>query len=84
MKAPTGYYRKWLTQYSGVRLALTNSPMSGVVRREDLIDSIIAVIPSDDEYASYYIDGLRNGEMVPIVVTTYNKYYSPGELFFTS
>ena len=84
MKAPTGYYRKWLGQFEGVRLALTAYPMAGVIRREDLIEPIIKVIPDNDEYSAYYIDSLRSGAMVPIVETHLDKHYASGELFFTT
>ena len=85
MRAPAGYYRNILKDtYPMIRIALTHTPMYGVTRVDNT--NVIEVLKqSDDEYATYYINGLINGDMVTIVETPQlDTYYSVGELYFKS
>ena len=85
MRAPAGYYRNLLKDtYPMIRIALTHTPMYGVTRVDNT--NVIEVLKqSDDEYATYYINGLINGDMVTIVETPQlDTYYSVGELYFKS
>lgn len=67
-----------------LRIAMAAQPMAGVVRRPDLKDRLIeayAGIPGMERY----IEGLRDGSMVPVVETGgSDRVWAPGELFFKS
>lgn len=83
MTAPKGYYRNLISD-SNIRIAFTHTPIIGC----SIIDStsvINELEKSNDEYAKYYIDGLRSGSMVTIVENhRVDRYFSPGELYFKS
>ena len=84
-KPPTGYYRETLHKvYPNIKLALTNSPMIGVIQLDP--EPIIEVFEqSDDPMLQYYVNGLRTGTIVPIVErNVVDPYYKPGELYFGS
>jgi hypothetical protein len=83
MKAPTGHYRKLISN-PYIRIAFTHTPIYGciVVDNTKVIEELKQ---SNDEYAQYYIDGLTSGSTVTIIERTdQDRYFSPGELFFTS
>ena len=67
-----------------LRIAMAAQPMVGVVRRPDLKGRLI------EAYAGIsgmerYVEGLRDGSMVPVVVTGGgDRVWAPGELFFKS
>jgi hypothetical protein len=81
MGAPKGHYRNLISD-SNIRIAFTHTPMYGVTRINN--GQVIEELEkSNDEYAQYYIDGLKNGTMVTIVENSHSdKYFSPGELYF--
>jgi hypothetical protein len=81
-----GEYRSLLAaSHPEVRLALTNQPIIGMVVRKDLTPSIIQVLAaSKEKVAERYINGLRDGSMVPVTEQTSNKVWQPGELYLTS
>jgi hypothetical protein len=80
MKAPTGHYRKLISN-PYIRIAFTHTPIYGCVRVDE--DHVIKELEqSQDEYAQYYIDGLKNGSMVTIIEREH--YFKPGELYFTT
>lgn len=84
-KAPTGYYRQILADtYPMIRIALTHTPMYGVTKVNP--ENALKVFDnSDDKYAKYYADGIRNGSMVTIVEDTQvERYFKAGELYFIS
>jgi len=67
----------------GLRIGLTNQPMTGVVLRRDMADEMAAAYEAVGE--PRYADGLRSGAMVPLVpVSGPDRYWAPGELFFKS
>ncbi len=81
--APKGYYRNLLSD-SNIRIAFTHTPIYGCTR-VDNTKVLEELEKSDDQYAKYYIDGLKNGNMVTIVENNYsNDYLKPGELYFKS
>ena len=84
-KAPTGYYRQILADtYPMIRIALTNTPMYGVTK-VDSTNALKVFDNSDDKYAKYYADGIRNGSMVTIVESSQvDRYFKVGELYFNS
>lgn len=83
---PRGYYRQLLTDFPEVRIAFTHTPIIGC----DTIDAkpiIEQLEKSNDEYAKFYVDGLKNGTLVPIVerkIIAEKKYANNGELYFTT
>ena len=83
MKAPTGHYRKLISN-PHIRIAFTHTPIYGCIKVNS--DSVIEELKqSNDEYAQYYIDGLVSGNMVTIVEQSVEKHYrNNGELFFTT
>jgi hypothetical protein len=83
MKAPTGHYRKLISN-PNIRIAFTHTPIYGCVRiAEDYV--IKELEQSQDEYAQYYLDGLKNGSMITIIENSYyDKIFASGELYFTS
>jgi len=85
MKPEPGHYRQILQDVLPmVRIALTNSPMSGVTKVSDTW--VLQILQnSTDTFAQYYIDGLNNGTMITIVENqSRNQYFSSGELYFKS
>lgn len=83
MKAPTGHYRKLISN-PHIRIAFTHTPIIGCVK-VDSTNVIEELKASQDEYAQYYIDGLENGNMVTIIERSYqDQYFAPGELYFKS
>ena len=85
MKPQAGYYRNIIGNvFPMIRIAFTNTPMSGVTRVPN--DNVIDLLKdSSDQFAQYYIDGLRNGSMVTIVENqSVDRYFSVGELYFKS
>jgi len=84
MKAPTGHYRKLISN-PYIRIAFTHTPIYGCTIIRDNQHIIDELKQSEDEYAQYYIDGLTNGSMVTIVeVRDQARYFSHGELYFTT
>jgi hypothetical protein len=81
----SGYYRNILSNsFPNVRIAFTHTPIIGCTRipKEPII---AALKDSNDEYASYYINGLENGSMVTITENQYEKTWANnGELYFKS
>jgi hypothetical protein len=83
MTPQPGYYRNLLSD-KNVRIAFTHTPMYGVTRIDNT-QVLKELEQSTDEYAQYYINGLKNGQMVTIVENSYSdKYFAPGELYFKS
>lgn len=83
MKAPTGHYRKLISN-PYIRIAFTHTPIYGCLR-VDSSKVIEELKQSQDEYAQYYIDGLTNGSMVTIIeATNQDRYFAPGELYFNN
>lgn len=84
-KAPTGYYRQILADtFPMIRIALIHTPMYGV-SKVDPTNVLKVFDTSNDKYAKYYADGIRNGSMVTIVENaSYDRYFSVGELYFKS
>ena len=82
MKAPTGHYRKLISD-SKIRIAITHTAMFNCIK-VDNTQVIEELKQSQDEYAQYYIDGLNNGTMITIVEQEIPRYFSPGELYFTT
>jgi hypothetical protein len=83
MNAPKGYYKNLISD-SNIRIAFTHTPIIGC-KRVDSSKVIEDLEKSNDPFASYYLDGLRNGQMVTIVENSYSdKYFAPGELYFKS
>ena len=67
----------------GLRIALTNQPMTGVMRRPDWTDKLIEAY--DKIGLTKYSEGLRSGSMIPVwPVEGPDRYYPPGFLFFNS
>ena len=85
MKPQAGYYRNIIGNvFPMIRNAFTHTPMSGVTRVPN--DNVMDLLKdSSDQFAEYYIDGLRNGSMVTIVENqSVDRYFSVGELYFKS
>lgn len=85
MTAPKGYYRQLLSNtYPMIRIAFTHTPMHNVTRVN--CEGVLKVLDgSSDEYAKYYANGLRSGEMVTIVENSdADRYFKSGELYFTT
>jgi predicted transcriptional regulator len=83
MTAPKGYYRNLLSD-SNIRIAFTHTPIYGctVVDSSKVMNELEQ---SQDEYAPYYLDGLKKGLMITIVENqNSNGYLKPGELYFKS
>jgi hypothetical protein len=85
MKAPTGHYRKLISN-PYIRIAFTHTPIHGCLRIVDNQHIIDELKQSNDEFAQYYVDGLTNGTMVTIIegVNQENYYRNNGELYFTT
>lgn len=86
MKPQPGHYRQILKDtYPFIRIALTHTPMYGVTKVSH--DNVIKVLEqSTDQFAQYYIDGLKSGQMVTIIENTgyLDQYFGVGELYFKS
>jgi hypothetical protein len=81
---PKGYYRQLLSDFPQVRIAFTHTPIVGC-RTIDAGPFIEVLEQSTDQYAKFYSDGLRKGNLVTIVENSVNRVYSNnGELYFTS
>lgn len=84
-QAPPKYYRNIIGEkFPNVRIAFTHTPIIGCTEIPN--EPILEVLRmSDDEYAEWYINGLENGTMVPIVENDAGQqYFRSGELFFKS
>jgi len=69
----------------GMRLALINQPIIGCVVRKDLSEKIAnAYKELSNEVGDYYYNLLTSGNAVPVIPINIDRYYQPGELFFTS
>ena len=68
-----------------LRIALTNQPITGATRREDMSEDLAKEYEGLDGLERYAV-ALREGSMVPIEISVSNnqRYYGPGELFFTT
>ena len=84
MNPPKGYYRQLLNEFPQVRIAFTHTPIYGC----KVISSapILSILDeSNDPYASFYSNGLRNGSLVTIVENSVDRVYrNNGELYFTT
>ena len=68
---------------NGLRIGLTSQPMTGVVIRRDMADDMATAYAAAGE--NRYADGLRSGAMVPLIpLSGPDRYWAPGELFFTA
>jgi hypothetical protein len=84
MTPPKGYYRQLLNEFPDVRIAFTHTPIYGcrTINAEPFIKVLDA---SNDVFAKFYADGLRNGSLVTIVENNVEKVYANnGELYFTT
>lgn len=84
MQPPKGYYRQLLpSSLRDIRLAFPNIPMNGVTRvsSQPTLDALDA---SDDQYAKFYADGIRDGSIITVVENHGGRVWKPGELFFGS
>jgi hypothetical protein len=85
MNPPSGYYRQLLrNDCPEVRIAFTHTPIYGC----KVIPSgpILSILDeSNDPYAKFYSNGLRNGSLVTIVENSVDRVYrNNGELYFTT
>ena len=83
MSAPKGYYRNLISD-PNIRIAFTHTRIIGctIVDNSKTIEDLEK---SEDQYAQYYIDGLKSKSMVTIVEdNVVDRYYKPGELYFIS
>lgn len=85
MNPPKGYYRELLkNHFPEVRIAFTHTPIIGC----SIVDAtnVLKVLDvSDDPYAKFYADGLRNQSLVTIVERGQERVFkNNGELYFTS
>jgi len=77
-----------------IKLAISNSITVAVIRKPELTPVIIEALKiSDGEKGTVnkYISGLETGDMIPVVnncdeinARLGDRYWKPGELFFTS
>ena len=72
-----------------LKLALTDIPMTGVVLRRDLVEEVCACLEAVkdrfEDVVPYYIEGLREGKIIPVMPVSGPEYvWAPGELFFRS
>jgi hypothetical protein len=88
MTPKPGAYRAYLPDnLKHVRLARTDCPMTGVVRRPDVVPALLEAFDArqGDEVAAHYAESLRAGRHVPIIeVSGPEKVWAPGELFLRS
>jgi len=85
MNPPKGYYRQLVGGYfPEIRIAFTHTPIIGCSRVD--AENVLKVLDaSDDPYAKFYSDGLRNGQLVTIVENGQEYVYkNNGELYFKS
>lgn len=84
MTPPKGYYRQLLNEFPEVRIAFTHTPIYGC--RELNPTPFIEVLDnSNDQFARFYANGLRNGTLITIVESSVEKVYANnGELYFTT
>jgi hypothetical protein len=67
----------------GLRIGLANQPMAGVTLRRDMAEDMAKAFEAAGE--NKYARGLRGGTMMPLVPHNGpDRYWAPGELFFTS
>jgi len=66
-----------------LRIALTSQPITGATRLPQLAEELAAEYEVAGQ--SKYAKGLRDGFIVPISIPLApDRYWKPGELFFTS
>jgi len=85
MKPTTGYYKQLLKNYfPEIRIAFTHTPIYGCTKVN--ADYVLKVLDaSNDVYAKFYSDGLKDGSLVTIVENGQDKVYkNNGELYFTN
>lgn len=85
MKPQSGYYRQLLkNDFPDVRIAFTHTSIYGCTRVDP--NPILKVLDSsDDPFAPYYSNGLRDGSLVTIVENSVERTYkNNGELYFTT
>lgn len=86
MNPPKGYYRELLkSTFPEVRIAFTHTPIIGCTRVD--ANPVLEVLDaSDDPFAKFYSDGIRNRSLAVIVEGTPNNrvWRNNGELFFTT
>jgi hypothetical protein len=85
MKPQSGYYRQLLKNYfPDVRIAFTHTPIYGCTKVD--ADPILKILDnSEDPYAKFYSNGLRDGSLVTIVENSVSRVYkNNGELYFTT
>lgn len=88
-KPPAGHYRKILPEeLKHLRFALAHTPIIGAEKFPDMSEDLANFMDnSEDEYAEYYAEGLRDGSIIPIVPNAQIStpgHWAPGELFFKS
>lgn len=84
MTPPKAHYRQILSDYPEVRIAFTHTPIHGC-RKLDPTPFIEVLDKSNDLFAKFYADGLRDGSLVTIVESSVEKVYANnGELYFTT
>ena len=85
MNPPKGYYRELLkNHFPEVRIAFTHTPIIGC-STVDSTNVLKVLDASDDPYARFYADGLRNRSLVTIVERGQERVFkNNGELYFTS
>lgn len=85
MKPQSGYYRQLLkNDFPDVRIAFTHTPIYGCTKVD--ADPILKILDnSEDPYAKFYSNGLRDGSLVTIVENSVSRVYkNNGELYFTT
>ena len=84
MTPPKGYYRQLLNEFPEVRIAFTHTPIYGC-RELNPTPFIEVLDKSNDQFARFYANGLRNGTLITIVESSVEKVYANnGELYFTT
>jgi hypothetical protein len=90
MKPPTGTYKRIIGDaFPEIRLIFSDRPYSGVTivspgRVLSMLDK------SNDEYAGWYADGIRDGRLLVAVISEtispawQTQVWGPGELFLRS
>lgn len=85
MTPPKGHYKQILSNhFPEIRIAFTHTPIYGctIVNSDNVLKVLDA---SDDQYSSFYANGLRSGSLVTIVENGYeHAYKNNGELYFTT
>lgn len=71
---------------NGTRIARTNNPIVNCTKHTQLSEPFAQALEKIKDIGEYYAHGLRSGELIPIVPKNSpdDRYYAPGELFFTS